>query len=92
MYARVILKEGAEHLLTVPESALVRRGQLTGIFTVSNADELVLRWIRTGKSEGGEVEVLAGLSAGETYVVSADPRLKEGRKVTVRWEVEAGKL
>lgn len=36
----------------VPESALVKQGQLTGIYTIANGKTAILRWIRTGKSFG----------------------------------------
>ena len=65
----------------VPESALVKQGQLTGIYTVGNGNTAILRWIRTGKSFGSQVEVLSGLAANENYIVSAEGKLFNGAKV-----------
>jgi RND family efflux transporter MFP subunit len=67
----------------VPETALVTKGQLTGIYTVTN-NVAILRWIRTGKSFGNQVEVLSGLSADEKYIVSAEAKLYNGVKVSVQ--------
>ena len=67
----------------VPEAALVKQGQLTGIYTVSN-NVAILRWIRTGKSSGNQVEVLSGLTADEKYIVSAEGKLYNGVKVSVQ--------
>lgn len=67
----------------VPESALITKGQLTGIYTVTN-DVAILRWIRTGKTFGSQVEVLSGLSADEKYIVSAEGKLYNGVKVLIR--------
>ena len=67
----------------VPETALVTKGQLTGIYTVTN-DVAILRWIRTGKTFGNQVEVLSGLSADEKYIVSAEGKLYNGVKVSVQ--------
>ena len=67
---------------TVPESALVKKGQLTGIYTVAENNIAILRWIRTGKTIGNEVEILSGLSANETYIVAADGKLYNGVKVS----------
>lgn len=67
----------------VPESALITKGQLTGIYTVNN-NIAILRWIRTGKSFGNQVEVLSGLSADEKYIVSAEGKLYNGVKVSVQ--------
>jgi RND family efflux transporter MFP subunit len=70
-------------MVLVPESALIKKGQLTGIYTVNN-DVAILRWIRTGKSFGDQVEVLSGLSLDEKYIVSAEGKLYNGLKVSVQ--------
>ena len=69
--------------ILVPEFALVTQGQLTGIYTVSN-NVAILRWIRTGKTFGNQVEVLSGLSEDEKYIVSAQGKLFNGVKVSVQ--------
>ena len=70
-------------LLLVPESALVKQGQLTGIYTIGTGKVAILRWLRTGKNFGDQVEVLSGLSANEQYIVSADGKLYNG--ALVKW-------
>lgn len=70
--------------IVVPRSALVERGQLTGIYTVSDAGRAVLRWVRTGKEYAGQVEVLSGLNVSESFVKEADSRLFNGAAVTVK--------
>jgi multidrug efflux pump subunit AcrA (membrane-fusion protein) len=70
-------------MVLVPQSALVTKGQLTGIYTVNN-EVAILRWIRTGKSFGNQVEVLSGLSADEKYIVSAEGKLYNGVKVSIK--------
>jgi len=65
----------------VPESALVKQGQLVGIYTVGNGNTAILRWLRIGKTFGNQVEVLSGLSAEEQYIVSAEGKLYNGAKV-----------
>ncbi|MBI2435513.1 MAG: efflux RND transporter periplasmic adaptor subunit, partial [Candidatus Hydrogenedentes bacterium] len=54
--------------LTAPASAVVERGQLSGVFVV--AQDGVARWriITVGKRFGEAVEVLSGLEAGERIV------------------------
>ena len=71
-------------LLLVPESALVKQGQLTGIYTIGTGKVAILRWLRTGKNYGNQVEVLSGLSANEQYIVSADGKLYNGASVSVQ--------
>lgn len=67
----------------VLESALVKQGQLRGIYTITNENKAILRWIRTGKTFGNQVEVLSGLSANEQYIVSAEGKLYNGVKVQI---------
>jgi RND family efflux transporter MFP subunit len=71
-------------MVLVPESALVKQGQLTGIYTIGNENIAILRWLRTGKTFGDQIEVLSGLSADEKYIISAEGKLFNGAKVSVQ--------
>jgi multidrug efflux system membrane fusion protein len=82
MYAEVVHRTGTASTLSVPRAALVERGQLTGIYAVSDGQAL-LRWVRTGSQRGDRVEVLSGLRPGETYVADATPRIADGQPVRV---------
>jgi RND family efflux transporter MFP subunit len=68
-------------IVLVSESALVRQGQLTGIYTVGSGNVAILRWLRIGKTLGSQVEILSGLSSDEQYIVSAEGKLFNGAKV-----------
>ncbi|MBC8426228.1 efflux RND transporter periplasmic adaptor subunit [bacterium] len=81
MFARVRLETGRRQGVLVPRSALIDRGQLTGVFTVDAAGEARLRWVRTGDEVGDAVEIVSGLSGGETIVLSSDKPLAECDKV-----------
>lgn len=61
---------GGNAALRVPEKAIVRRGELTGVYVLKDGT-LTLRQLRPGAREGDSVEVLAGLRAGD--VVALDP-------------------
>ena len=56
--------------LSLPESAVLRRGELTAVY-VAQDQRFVLRAVRLGSPRGSDVEVLAGLKAGER--VALDP-------------------
>ncbi|HXW07089.1 MAG TPA: efflux RND transporter periplasmic adaptor subunit [Vicinamibacterales bacterium] len=66
--------------LTVPASALIRRGQLTFVFVI-DGDAARLRAVVTGVDGPDLVEVLAGLRAGERVVLGPPPELTDGRRV-----------
>ena len=51
--------------LSVPLQAVVRRAELTAVYVLDAAGKPVLRQVRLGRSQGDQVEVLAGLMAGE---------------------------
>ena len=70
--------------ILVPENALVKQGQLSGIYTIATGNIAILRWLRIGKTFGNQVEVLSGLSANEQYIVSADGKLYNGALVRVQ--------
>ena len=65
-------------VLTIPQSAIVTRGQLSGIYTVSQSNTAILRWLKLGQQVGDKVEVLSGLSAGEPLILSAESKLYNG--------------
>lgn len=70
--------------ILIPKSALVHRGELTGIYTVSQSNTAILRWLRLGRTYGDKVEVLSGLSADEVYVISAESKITNGTKLMVK--------
>lgn len=67
--------------LSLPVGALVRRGGLTGVY-VAEDGVARLRWLRVGRSDGGRVEVLAGLGADDAVILEP-AGLTDGRAVTV---------
>ena len=71
-------------VLLVPKEAIVQRGELSGIYTVSQNNTAILRWLRLGRTFGDKVEVLSGLSAEEKYIVNADSKLFNGVKLIIK--------
>jgi hypothetical protein len=83
MFARVHFIVGSGDKLTVPARAVLRRGEVTAVYILNADDRLSLRQLRLGEAVGqGEIEVLAGLAAGEKVVtdpVKAGIQLKSGK-------------
>jgi membrane fusion protein (multidrug efflux system) len=65
----------------VPRTALVERGDLTGVF-VAASGRAELRWISPGEPVGDQVPVRAGLRDGEA-VIDAPGALRDGQPVEV---------
>lgn len=62
-------QSGNRNTLTVPDAAIVRRGELTAVY-VQRGDLFSLRVVRLGRNLGGEgIEVLAGLKAGDVVAL-----------------------
>jgi len=68
----------------IDTNALVRQGQLTGVYTVSTSNTALLRWLRLGRVYGDKVEVLSGLNANEKYIVTAKSKLYNGAKIAIQ--------
>ena len=68
----------------IPKSAIVENGQLTGIYTVSSQNTAVLRWVKVGKTFGDQVEILSGLNSNDQYIISAEGKLFNGAKVSLK--------
>ena len=72
MAARAHFLVGSGNKLTVPPKAVLRRGEVTGVYIVDAQNVPRLRQVRLGEMLGnGELEVLAGLANGDK--VSLDP-------------------
>ena len=71
-------------MVTVPTSIIIKKDDLTGLFTVSANNTALLRWVRLGKTIGNNVEVLSGLEKNEQFIVSADGKLYNGEPVIVK--------
>ncbi len=67
---KVAFMIGSRPRLLVPDSAIVRRGEMVGVYVVKG-DGVMLRQVRLGDRFGNDAEVLAGLAPGEQ--VAADP-------------------
>lgn len=80
-FVRLSIPEGAAATRWIPSDAVVRNGQLTGVFTVRD-DVLRLRWIRLGRDRDDAVEVLSGPAGPMTVVRRPSRELQDGQPVS----------
>lgn len=78
------LEKGTSKNLLLPKKHIINQGQLTGVYTVSQSNTAVLRWLRLGKTQGENIEVLSGLSKDEKYITSAEGKLYNGVKLNIK--------
>jgi RND family efflux transporter MFP subunit len=80
-FVRLRVPSPAAAALWVPRSALVERGDLTGVF-VAEDGRATLRWLALGEAAGDRVPVRAGLRPGER-VIATPGGLRDGAAVEV---------
>ncbi len=83
LFGKATFSLGARQVLAIPAKALQENGQLQSLFVVANG-QAHTRLVTAGRRYQDSVEVLSGLTAGETVVVSPPASLADGACVEVR--------
>jgi RND family efflux transporter MFP subunit len=83
MFGRLELPGGTKETITIPIEALMRRGQLEGVYVVGVDRQAELRWIKTGKTSDGQVEIVSGLVAGDRLITSNIEKLSDGQPIAI---------
>ena len=82
MFARAYFTVGRARKLVAPVAAVVKRSEVAGMYVVNGKGAVSFRQVRLGEPSGqGEIEILAGISAGEK--VALDP-VRAGMAATPR--------
>ncbi|MBJ7259779.1 MAG: efflux RND transporter periplasmic adaptor subunit [Chthoniobacterales bacterium] len=79
-FGRVRVPVRERPALLVAGDAVVRRGQIESVFVVDGG-KARLRLVKTGRKMDGQIEILGGLSGGETVVVRDAHLLEDGSAV-----------
>ncbi|HUM09740.1 MAG TPA: efflux RND transporter periplasmic adaptor subunit [Myxococcaceae bacterium] len=79
-FGRVLLTTGGSVGVAVPAEAVVRHGQLEGVFVVTSGTAR-LRLVRTGRERDGRVEIVSGLAGDEKVVLAGAADLVDGQRV-----------
>jgi RND family efflux transporter MFP subunit len=77
-YIKVKIPVAKKEALLVPQNTIVQKGQLTGVYTVDDKNIISYRLIRTGKTNGNNIEVLSGLNNGEKIITSGLEKAVDG--------------
>ena len=71
MFAQVLLQTKSDSAIAVPEQALIHSGTRNIAVISLGEGRFQPRVVKTGRTANGYVEILDGLEAGDTLVVSA---------------------
>jgi len=82
-FARLIVPIGERKSVRVPTASVVQRGQLDIVFAVAD-QHARLHLVKTGQRVGDEIEILSGLDAGHTVVITGADQLTDGQPVEAK--------
>lgn len=84
LFGRVdILHDVRKDVPIIPRSALIKEDEQTFVFVIGDDNNVSRRVIQTGYEQNGEIEVVDGVSAGESVVTAGKGSLSDGSKVEV---------
>lgn len=84
LFGRARFQRGERESILIPQTAVLDRGQMRGVYVVGDDQVADLRFVTLGRVAGGEYEVLSGLENGERVVMQPNGRELAGRKIEVR--------
>jgi RND family efflux transporter MFP subunit len=84
LFGRAQFARGERTAILIPNSAVVRRGALNGVFAIGQDNIATLRYVTVGNAVGDRVEVLSGISPNEVVISSPGDRELGGKKVEVQ--------
>ena len=83
MFTRVyIIYDTHENTLLIPKNAVITEDKEAAVFVV-DGDKVIKRTVQIGYTNTSHVEILSGLSAGDTIVTTGLGSLKDGSKISV---------
>ena len=81
LFGRAQFSRGKRSSLLIPQTAVVERGQLQGVYVLDQNKVASLRYVTLGKAAGSVVEVLAGLQEGERLVAKPGELDLNGKRI-----------
>jgi RND family efflux transporter MFP subunit len=84
LFGRAQFARGLRSALLIPRTAVVERGQLQGAYVLDPNQIAGLRYLTLGRSTGSQVEVLAGLEAGEKLIATPGERELGGKRINAQ--------
>lgn len=69
-YARIKIVANKKEAIVLPKTAIVEKGQLTGVYAIDKDGVISYRIVRVGKLYGTQVEILSGISLNEKVIIN----------------------
>lgn len=84
LFGRAQFLHGERRALLVPQTAVVERGQMQGVFLLDQNRIAALHYVTLGKVSEDQVEVLAGLQDGDWLVARPGTLELDGKRIEAR--------
>jgi RND family efflux transporter MFP subunit len=78
MFGRATFVVGHSDNITIPDSALIEKGGLPGVYVIDADNKVAFRWLRIRREWPDRMEVAAGLGAGERIAAVVPANIREG--------------
>lgn len=78
LYAKVKIPVGTKEAILLPKTAVVEKGQLTGVYTVDDKNVITYRLVRTGKKYKDNIEILSGINPKERVITGGIEKAVDG--------------
>ncbi len=78
LYAKVKIPQTTKEVILVPRTAVVDKGQLTGVYAVDSLGVVTYRLVRTGKEYGSHLEILSGLRPNDRIIAQGIEKAVDG--------------
>lgn len=85
MYARIVIPMSGKNYF-IPRTAVVKKGQVLGVFVVDDKNIARFRIIKSGQTIQGFVEIISGLNNKDKVIVNNLENVEDGTKVVVLGE------
>ena len=78
LYANVKIGGTKKEVTLVPRTAIVEKGQLSGVYALDSKDIITYRLVRVGKSYAEKREILSGLKPADRIIVQGVEKAVDG--------------
>jgi multidrug efflux pump subunit AcrA (membrane-fusion protein) len=83
-FATIEIPVGKRNVILVPNSAIRRTGQLTGLFLVDGASKARFRLVKSSPYDAARSEIVSGVEPGENVVAELNDQIIDGISVEIR--------
>jgi RND family efflux transporter MFP subunit len=82
LFTRVRIPVGKKETILVPETAIVQKGQLTGVYAVDGQGIVTYRLVRKGNASASGTEILSGLAVNDRIIIAGIEKVTDGGLIT----------